>query len=96
MLSMEDAFRNHWRDKTLAELEEWEIRNDPLAGKIVETWQWVIVQEIKREREAARWKTFRGWYADHRDQIIVGVISGVVGAVVGGLIVAWITLPWKP
>ncbi len=92
----EDEFRIYWRDKTLADIEAWEIKNGPLAGKIVNTWQWIIVQEIKKEREAARRKTFRGWYEDHRDQLILVVIFGTVVAVVGGLIVAWITLPWKP
>ena len=92
MTSQHDEFRNAMQPKTLAELEKWEIMNGPLSGKRVKAWQWQIVQEIKRDKEAARRKTFRGWYADHRDQIVVGVIAGAVS----GLIVAWITFALKP
>ena len=76
---------NIMRDKTLEEIEAWERERGP----DIEPWKLEVVQQVKKEKR-------KGWFARHQDQLIVVVILGTVVAVVGGLIVAWITLPWKP
>ncbi len=76
---------NIMRDKTLEEIEVWERERGP----DIEPWKLEVVQQVKKEKR-------KGWFARHQDQLILVVIFGTVVAVVGGLIVAWITLPWKP
>ena len=78
-------FTDKLRFKTLEELEAWERERGP----DIKPWKLDIVQQVKKEKRKI-------WFAHHRDQIISAVISGAFGAVVGGLIVAWITLGWKP
>ncbi len=78
---------NILRSKTLEEIEEWErVRPD------MEPWKLGVVQQVKNEKR----KPLMNWFRRHSDQLILVVIFGTVVAVVGGLIVAWITLPWKP
>ena len=100
MANKRQKFKNIIQSKTLEELEEWERDRGPEAHiepwklEVVqqvkkEKWKWEVVQQVKKEKR-------KGWFARHQNQLIVGVILGTVGAVVGGLIVAWITLPWKP
>ncbi len=85
MANKRQKFKNIIQSKTLEELEEWERERGPE----IEPWKVEFVQQVKKEKR-------KGWFARHRDQLILVVIFGTVVAVVGGLIVAWITLPWKP
>ena len=87
MANKRQKFKNIIQSKTLEELEEWERDRGPEAH--IEPWKLEVVQQVKKEKR-------KGWFARHQNQLIVGVILGTVVAVVGGLIVAWITLPWKP
>ncbi len=79
---------NIMRDKTLEEIEAWEHERGP----DIEPWKLEVVQQVKNEKR----NPLMNWFRRHSDQLILVVIFGTVVAVVGGLIVAWITLPWKP
>ncbi len=68
-------------DKTPEEIEAWERERSP----DLEPWKLDGVQQVKKEIR-------KGWFAHHRDQIIVGVVSGAFV----GLTVAGITLVWMP